>query len=97
MTMKVGIRDLTRNYNILDGYDYVDVEDKKTREYKGLFISPKYAEEFKIYLKDKLLKEQNDKWERIKPFIGSMEVEDRYKNLEGIKLREEVAKAKCGL
>ena len=32
--MKIGIRDLVRNSNILDGYDYVEVEDKKTHEYK---------------------------------------------------------------
>jgi hypothetical protein len=28
MTMKVGIRELARDSNILDGYDYVEVEDK---------------------------------------------------------------------
>ena len=97
MTMKVGMRELARNSNILDGYDYVEVEDKKTHEYKGLFVSPKYAQEFKTFLEDKVSKEQKAKWERIKPFIGSMEVEDRYNGLEGTKLREEVAKAKCGL
>ena len=26
--MKVGMRELARNSNILDGYDYVEVEDK---------------------------------------------------------------------
>ena len=50
MTMKVEMRELARNSNILDGYDYVEVEDKKTHQFKGLFVSPKYAEEFKIFL-----------------------------------------------
>ena len=56
MTMKVGMRELARNSNILDGYDYIEVEDKKTHEYKGLFISPKYADEFKSFLEDRYLK-----------------------------------------
>lgn len=55
MTTKIGIRELARNSNMLDGYDYV--EDKKTHEYKGLFISPKYADEFKAFLEDKISKE----------------------------------------
>ncbi|NOQ29854.1 MAG: hypothetical protein GQ570_01900 [Helicobacteraceae bacterium] len=97
MTMKVGIRDLARNSNILDGYDYVDVEDKKTHEYKGLFISPKYAEEFKTFLDDKISKKMQEKWDRVEPFIGSMECEDRYKGLEGKELMKELAKAKCEL
>ena len=97
MTMVVGMRELARNSNILDGYDYVDVEDKKTHEYKGLFISPKYADEFKAFLKDKVSKEHQLKLDRLQPFIGTMECEDRYKGLEGKDLMREVAKAKCGL
>jgi len=97
MTIVVGMRELARNSNILDGYDYVDVEDKKTHKYKGLFVSPKYADEFKRFLKEKISKEKQEEWNRIKPFIGSMEFEDRYVGLEGKKLMEEVAKAKCGL
>ena len=97
MTMKVGMRELARNSNILDGYDYVEVEDKKTHEYKGLFISPKYAEEFKAFLKDKIDKKAQEQWDRIKPFLGSMECEERYKGLDGKELMIEVSKAKCGL
>ena len=44
VTMVLGMRELARNSNILGGYGYVDVEDKKTHEYKGLFVSPKHAE-----------------------------------------------------
>ena len=70
MTMKVGIRDLSRNINILDGYDYLDVEDKKTHQYKGLFVSPKYADEFKSFLEKKLLQEKEEKLKRIMKFTG---------------------------
>lgn len=96
MTIKVGIRDLVRNSNILNGYDYVEVEDRKTHQFKGLFISPKYADEFKTFLKEKISKIQQKKLDRIMQFAGSMEMEDRYKNLDSKGIREEVAKAKCG-
>ena len=97
MTMMVGIRDLARNSNILDGYDYVEVEDKKTHEYKGLFISPQYAEEFKSFLEDKISREVQEQLYEVKRFAGTMESEDRYKGLAGKDLMSEVAKAKCGL
>ncbi len=97
MTTTVGMRELARNSNILDKYDYVDVEDKKTHEYKGLFISPKYAKEFKKLLEKKIFEERQKELEEIMQFAGSMELEDRYKGLNSKELKEEVAKAKCGL
>ena len=96
MTMKVGMRDLARNSNLLDGYDYVDVEDKKTHEYKGLLTSPKYAQEIKEFLENKLANEKQKKIDRIMKFAGSMEMEDRYKGKENKELMEEVAKVKSG-
>ena len=95
--MTIGIRELARNSNILDSYDYVDVEDKKTHEYKGLFVSPKYAEKFKKLLEEDIKKEQQLKIDRLSPFIGTIESESRYNGLEGKELMIEVAKAKCGL
>ncbi len=97
MTMVVGMRDLARNSNILDGYDYVDVEDKKTHEYKGLFISPKYADEFKSFLNDKISKDKQEQLNELEKFAGSNEIKDKYKGLEGKELMREVSKAKCGL
>ena len=97
MTTTVGIRELVRNSNILDNYDYVDVEDKRTHKYKGLFVSPKYADEFKAFLKEKISKQKQEKLNRIMKYAGTMEVEDRYKDLEDKEIIAEVAKAKCGL
>ncbi len=94
--MVVGMRELARNSNILDGYDYIDVEDKKTHQYKGLFVSPKYADEFKTFLDEKISKEIQDKLDEVKKFAGTMESEDRYRGMEGKDLMIEVAKAKCG-
>ncbi|KIM07422.1 MAG: hypothetical protein KU28_05495 [Sulfurovum sp. PC08-66] len=96
MTMKVGMRELARNSNILDGYDYVEVEDKKTHEYKGLFVSPKYAEELKAFLEAKIslgIQEQLDELER---FAGKGKVHERFKNLSSSQIREKVAKEKYG-
>jgi len=96
MTMTVGMRELARNSNILDGYDYVDVEDKKTHEYKGLFISPKYAEEFKSFLEKKLAKEKQEKINRLMKFAGTCEVDEQFNNLTSGQIREKVAKEKYG-
>ena len=76
MTTKIGIRELARNSNMLDGYDYV--EDKKTHEYKGLFISLKYADEFKAFLEDKISKELEKKLNRIKRYAGKGKVYERF-------------------
>ena len=51
MKTKIGMRELSRNSNILDGYDYVEIEDKKTHEFKGLYVSAKYADDFKKFTK----------------------------------------------
>ena len=65
MTTIVGIRDIARNIDLLKEYDYVDVEDKKTHEYKGLFLSPSYAKEFKEYLAKKIEQKKQDKLSRL--------------------------------
>jgi len=96
MTIKVGIRDLVRNSNILVGYDYVEVEDKKTHEYKGLFISPKYADEFKKFLEDKVAKETQKKLDRIMKYAGKGRVCERFNKLTSSQIREKIAKEKYG-
>ena len=96
MTMKVGMRELARNSNILDGYDYVEVEDKKTHEYKGLFISPKYADEFKAFLDEKLSQNIQEQLDEIKRFAGKGEVHERFNNLTSSEIREKIALEKYG-
>ena len=96
MTTTVGIRELSRNSKLLEQYDYVDVEDKKTHEYKGLFISPKYADEFKKYLDKKISKEKQDMLDRIDKFAGKGTIHERFNNLTGREIREKIAKEKYG-
>ena len=96
MTTTIGVRELVRNTNILDNYDYVEVEDKKTHEYKGLFISPKYAEEIKSFLDDKVSKEKQEKINRLMKFAGTCEIHERFNNLTSSQIKEKVALEKHG-
>jgi len=47
MTTTMGIRELTRNGSMFGKYDYIDIEDRKSYEHKGVFISSKYADDVK--------------------------------------------------
>jgi hypothetical protein len=70
MTTTIGIRDLARNSKILEQHDYVDVVDKRTHIYRGLFVSPRYAEEFKAYLARKIKIEKRESLDDIMQFAG---------------------------
>ncbi len=70
MATTIGIRDLVRNSKILDQYDYVDLVDKRTHVYKGLFVSPEYADEFKAYLKKIIETRKRKKLDDIMQFAG---------------------------
>ena len=96
MTTTVGIRELARNSKLLEQYDYVDVEDKKTHEYKGLFISPKYADEFKKLLEKKISRSMQEKLDEIEKFAGSIEIEERFRNLSYKEIRQKIAEEKYG-
>ena len=77
-----GIRDLIKNSNILDQYDYIDIEDKRTHQYKGLFVSPKYADELKEYLKKKILKQKQKDVDEIMQFAGVANGECKEMNVQ---------------
>lgn len=68
--MTIGIRELVRNSKIIENYDYIEIEDKKTHEKKGLLISPKYADEFKKLLDKKISQAKQAKVDRIMQFAG---------------------------
>jgi hypothetical protein len=68
--MTIGIRELVRNSKIIENYDYIEIEDKKTHEKKGLLISPKYADEFKKLLDKKISQAKQAKIDRIMQFAG---------------------------
>jgi len=91
MTTIVGIRDLVRNIDMLQKYDYVDIEDKKTHEYKGLFLSPSHAKEFKKYLEEKRKKEKEEKLSRLRAFAGKGSIDEKYDHLSSCELKESVS------
>ncbi len=94
MTTKIGIRELSRNSNILDAYDYVEIEDKKTHEFKGLFISAKYADEFKKFLELKIQKEHQEKLDKIMKYAGKGKIDESYNNLSANEIKEKKEKEK---
>lgn len=91
MTTTVGIRDFTRNIDIFQQYDYVDIEDKKTHTYKGLFVSPAYAVEFKAYLEQKSKNEKEAKLSRLKAYAGKGTIDLKYDNLTASELKNVVS------
>ncbi len=92
MTTIVGIRDIARNIDLLKEYDYVDVEDKKTHEYKGLFLSPSYAKEFKEYLAKKIEQKKQDKLSRLNKYAGKGTIDNKYDNLSSKEIKELISK-----
>ncbi len=72
MTTTMSIRELTRNGSRLEEYDYIDIEDKKRKEYKGVFISSRYADEVKRFLEKKIDEEKQRKIDSIMKYAGSM-------------------------
>lgn len=70
METSVGIRELLRNPDLLAQYDYLDIEDKRSHKYKGLFVAPKYAREMKEYLRRKIAGERQRDLKEIMDFAG---------------------------
>jgi len=93
---KTGIRDIAKHINRLQEYDYIEIEDKKTHQFKGLFLSPKYAQEFKTYLEAKKAKEIEEKLERFNKYAGKGTIDPKFNNLTGPQLRQKIADEKYG-
>jgi DNA mismatch repair ATPase MutS len=69
MAIRVGVRDLIRNSNILKEYDYVEIEDKKTHKLRGIFVSGKVAEDFKRFLEEEKQKKIQEKLDALNNII----------------------------
>jgi len=94
MTTTMSIRELTRNGSMFGAYDYIDIEDRKSHEYKGVFVSAQYADDVKKFLEKKLAKEKQEKLDRIMKFAGTVKIEDRFRDKDAKEIREMVAKEK---
>ena len=92
----MSIRELTRNGSMFSKYDYIDIEDRKSHEYKGVFISAKYADDVKKFLNTKLAKAKQEKLERIMKFAGKGSIDKRFDTLSASQVREKKAKEQYG-
>ena len=66
----LSIRDFTRSGKILQDYDYIDIEDRKSHQYKGVFVSGVWAEDVKNFLNKKIESERQKKTEKLMGFAG---------------------------
>ncbi len=86
MTQKVGIRDVMRNFKILEQYDIVEIEDKKTKKLKGLFISEKWAKELKDNIEKMIEQKRQEEVNEIMKFAGIADGDT--KNLSAKEIRK---------
>ncbi len=70
MTKRIGIREVTRNFSILDNYDYVEIEDKKTHKIKGMFVSEGLLEDVREYIEQKAKEKKQKKIDDIMQYAG---------------------------
>ena len=90
----MSIRELTRNGNMFNKYDYIDIEDKKSKDYKGVFVSAKYANLVKKFLEEQILKEKQNKLNKLMKFAGTIEVDDDFKTKDAKEIRRMMAEDK---
>lgn len=86
MTSRLGVREITRNFNILEDYDYVEIEDKKTHTLKGLFVSAQLLDEVKTFLDKKIKDKKKDELDEMMQFVGM--VNGDFNNLKAQDIKE---------
>ena len=79
VTTTIGVRDISRNMTSLQDYDYINIEDKKTKEFKGLLVSSKYADEIREYRKTtkrhkETISELKEELKRLKQQLNKEEI-----------------------
>jgi len=94
MTTTIGIRDLAKGSAILKEYDYINIEDKKTHQRKGIFVANQYADEVEKYLKKIIAKKQQQDIDDIMQFAGTVKTHSRFDNLTSREIREKIAHEK---
>ncbi len=87
MITTLSIRELTRSGKILLDYDYIEIEDKKSHHYKGVFVPDRYAGEVKEFIDRKLLLQKQKKKESILQYSGIADGDFGEKSIQD--LREE--------
>ncbi|BAF70497.1 hypothetical protein [Nitratiruptor sp. SB155-2] len=70
MTQKLGIREIVRNFTILDNYDYIEIVDKKSHKLKGLFVSSEFMDDVKEFIEQKIKEKKEKELNKIIKFAG---------------------------
>jgi hypothetical protein len=96
MTTTIGLRELSRGVKAFEGYDYVRIEDKKTKKNKGLIISEQYAYQVEQIVADFITKQKQQELDEIMQFAGSVEIEERFQGLDMKEIRQKIAQEKYG-
>jgi len=96
MTTTMSIRELTRNGAMISGYDYIDIEDRKSHEYKGVFVSARLAVDVKRYLETKIRKTKQEERDALMQFAGAIETEERFRDKSIREIRAMKAEEKYG-
>ncbi len=96
MTTTMSIRELTRNGAMISGYDYIDIEDRKSHEYKGVFVSARLADDVKRYLEKKIRKAKQEERDALMRFAGAIETEERFRDKSIQEIRAMKAEEKYG-
>ena len=81
----LSIRELTRSGKVIKDYDYIDIEDRKSHEYKGVFVSEKYADEVKAFLDKKIAILKEEKKQSILDFAGIADGDTENKSVKELK------------
>ncbi len=84
----MSIRELTRSGSKIADYDYIDIEDRKSHEYKGVLISAKYADDVKAFLEKKIAKEKQKKLDEIMQFAGILSGATENMSVQEIKAKK---------
>jgi hypothetical protein len=85
MVTTLSIRELTRSGKILLDYDYIDIEDRKSHQYKGVFVPDRYAREVKEFIDRKLLLQKQEKKTLILKYAGIADGDMGEKRIQELK------------
>jgi hypothetical protein len=85
----MSVRDLTRSGSSLFDYDYIDINDKKANEYKGVFVPRQYADDVKKFLDEKLEQERTSKLNAMMKFSGMLNGQTDGKTIQQLKAQKQ--------
>ena len=91
MTTKMSIRELTRNGNMMGEYDYIEIEDRKSHAFKGIFVPATHADAVKAFLDKKIAEERAQKLAKIEKYAGKGSIQKRFGGLSASELRRQKA------